>query len=225
MKEVHVIYTKRLILRTPQVRDAAAYVHMNTNPENNLFDPTPLDSEGRPDTIGKYESDIIKWRETTAKGEAAFMVVTLPPRPETVEASHDLPRMDLEEPSGEIEGDAVIGMTGFNELKRKTRASGAEGGIEEYLEGNVGVLINAPGYVNKGYGKEALKALIDYGFSTMGCEVLVANTLVENKPFRALMSSLGAGAGKEVDGRNRHGKIVAEALYELEKKDWVRQPR
>lgn len=41
----------------------------------------------------------------------------------------------------------------------------------------------------------------------------------QNRPFRALMASLGAGTGREVDGRNWNGKVVVEALYEIEKKD------
>lgn len=83
------------------------------------------------------------------------------------------------------------------------------------------MLIGAPEYVNKGHGKEALKALIEYGFSTMGYDVLTAEILVQNTPFRALMSSLGAGPGREVDGRDLNGKIVTEALYKIHKKDWV----
>jgi RimJ/RimL family protein N-acetyltransferase len=212
MKNTHTIHTERLVLRTPQIRDAAAYVRMHANPENNVFDPSPPDSEGRAHTIEKYENDIVKWREATAKGEAAFMVVALPP------PSYHL---DLKASSSEMKEDTVIGMTGFNEFRRKTRPL-ASGHHELYLEGNIGVLIDAPAYTNKGYGKEALKALIDYGFLTMGCEVLVANTLAENKPFRALMASLGAGTGWGVDGRNRNGKIVVETLYEIEKKDWIR---
>src|ERR1700712_3191012 len=78
MQHFYTIHTKRLVLRTPQVRDAAAYVHLNTNPENNVFDPSPPDSEGRAHNIEKFEGSIIRWRESTAKGEAAFMVVTLP---------------------------------------------------------------------------------------------------------------------------------------------------
>lgn len=218
MKEFHTIHTKRLVLRTPQVRDAAAYVHLNTNPENNVFDPSPPDSEGQAHNIEKFEGSIIRWREITAKGEAAFMVVTLPNPVHGEDTPHDGSQTDS---SHEIEGDTVIGMTGFNELKRKIRPSKINGFDEEYFEGNIGVLIDAPKYVNKGYGKEALKALIEYGFSTMGCDVLTAETLVQNTPFRALMFSLGAGPGREVDGRDRNGKTVTEALYEIHKKDWV----
>jgi RimJ/RimL family protein N-acetyltransferase len=217
MKEFHTIYTKRLVLRTPQVRDAAAYVHLNTNLENTVFDPSPPDSEAH--TIEKFEGSIIRWREATAKGEAAFMVVTLPNPVHGEDTSHERSQTDS---SHEIEGDTVIGMTGFNELKRKIRPSQIDGSGEEYFEGNIGVLIDAPKYVNKGYGKEALKAIIDYGFTTMGCDVLTAETLVQNLPFRALMFSLGAGPGREVDGRGRNGKIVTEALYEIHKKDWMR---
>jgi RimJ/RimL family protein N-acetyltransferase len=220
MKKVHTIHTPRLILRTPQLRDAAAYVHLNTNPENNVFDPIPPDRQGRAHTIERYETDIVKWREATEKGEAAFMVVTLPGYGDSADAYSDpVARKELEGSEGEIENDIVIGMTGFNELKWKTRASGADSVGEEYLEGNIGVLIDAPKYTKKGYGKEALYTIIDYGFTTMGCDILLAYTLVENKPFRELMKSLGAGEGKEVDVRDSQGKI--KALYELERKDWV----
>jgi RimJ/RimL family protein N-acetyltransferase len=218
MSEFYTIHTERLVLRTPQVRDAAAYVHLNTNPENQLFDPSPPDSEDRAHTIEKFESSITKWREATAKGEAAFMVVTLPGRLDKDGTPHDKTQLST---SHEIEGDTVIGMTGFNELKRRTRPSQIDGNNEEYFEGNIGVLIDAPKYTNKGYAKEALKAIIEYGFSTMGCDVLSAETLAENKPFRALMSSLGLGAGEEVDGRDRWGKTVTEAVYRINKKDWM----
>jgi RimJ/RimL family protein N-acetyltransferase len=195
MTKIHTIHTSRLILRTPQIRDAAAYVHMNTNNENQAFDPSPPDKEGLAHTVEKFETDIPKWREATEKGEAAFMVVTLPGRGDSSDAYLDLlRRKELEGPDGEIIDDTVIGMTGFNALKKRTRSL-ADGSTE------------------------ALHAIVNYGFTTMGCDALIANTLVENKPFRALMKSLGAGEGKEVRGRDRWGKTVAEALYELERKE------
>lgn len=215
MPAYHTIHTKRLILRTPQIRDAAAYVHLNSNPANQVFDPSPPTNGEH--TVEKFEKLIAKWRENTLNGVAAFMVVTLPNCTQN-EYEKEEP-MEKEGGGGEVEDDIVLGMSGFNELSKRQRIS-KEGIEKEIFEGNIGVLIDSPAYTHQGYGKEALKALINYGFAEMGCDVLVAETMAVNSPFRALMRGLGLGEGVEIGGRDRNGKMVCETVYEIWREAW-----
>lgn len=214
MKSFHTIHTPRLILRTPQLRDAPAYFHLTTNPENQIFDPSPPSEKA--DSVGKYERCIWEWRENTRKGVAASMVITLPSA-HTNRGEAKGAKGEVEEK--EVERDVIIGMAGFNELGRKNKTSKC--GVEkEVFEGNIGALIDSPTYIRKGYGKEALKGLIEYGFEVMGCDFLTTETLAINLPFRALMDSFGLGEGKEVDGWDRWGEIICEAVWEGWKENW-----
>jgi len=227
MPKIHTIHTKRLIIRTHQIRDAAALLHLNTNPTNNVFDPSPPDKQGRPKTLQRYESDIPKWRTATEKNEYAFMVITLPGDGSDGPLGQRMKREVLVGDDGEITQDVVIGMSGFNELVWRTKPHGGEPTKpqEGLLVGDIGALIDAPLYVKKGYAKEALVALVDYGFTTMGCDALVASTLAINTPFRALMKSIGFGHGIVEEQSERHGIIVPEAIYELTKEEWQRWNR
>ena len=170
--------------------------------------------------------DIPKWRAATERGEAAFMVVTLPGDGSNGPLGQQMRREDLLGDNGEVATDVVIGMTGFNQFVQKPKRIDGEDSTapeKSLLVGDIGMLIDAPQYTNNGYGKEALLAVVEYGFTRIGCDSLTAATLAINTPFRALMKSAGFGVGIEEDGRDRHGKVVCEALYELTKDEWQRQ--
>jgi [ribosomal protein S5]-alanine N-acetyltransferase len=48
-----------------------------------------------------------------------------------------------------------------------------------------------PGYWNAGYAREASRAILDYGLTTLGLKRIVARTLASNQRAIALASSLG----------------------------------
>lgn len=56
--------------------------------------------------------------------------------------------------------------------------------------GNTGVMIDSA-YVRKGYASEALVATLDYGFDVLGFESIEQDTHEANRPYRALMQSMG----------------------------------
>jgi RimJ/RimL family protein N-acetyltransferase len=167
------MHTERLILRTPQVRDASIYVHINNNPLNSTYDPSPIDPSKAPEAPEKYQQKIPVWREDTAKGVAALMVITLPGDGSDGPEGQGINRETLMK-DGEMMKDVVIGQTGFNELKWKTAPDGK---VCEKQDGSEGILVadilDAPNYVRKGYAKEAMVAPINYGFDACGVEALL----------------------------------------------------
>jgi [ribosomal protein S5]-alanine N-acetyltransferase len=56
-----------------------------------------------------------------------------------------------------------------------------------------------PEYAGKGYGKESAAAVIKYGFDTLHLTKIIAITMGENKPSRALCRSIGMKLEGETD--------------------------
>ena len=132
------IRTARLNLRTCQIRDAAAYHRINTNPINIANEP-----HSNPDQpISWYESNIAKDRGDAAAGKNNFMSVCLPSPSEMIEGD-------------EVVNEEVIGMCGFNSLRMRD---------SEETAANIGVMIDEP-WTRRGYGLEVFRVLLDYSFT------------------------------------------------------------
>jgi RimJ/RimL family protein N-acetyltransferase len=56
---------------------------------------------------------------------------------------------------------------------------------------SIGMGMSKLEYRNKGYGKEAVKILLDYGFNNMGLERITANTLEINIPAQKSLERIG----------------------------------
>ncbi|KZV81168.1 acyl-CoA N-acyltransferase [Exidia glandulosa HHB12029] len=101
----------------------------------------------------------------------------------------------------------LIGMSGYPWLP--ANAAGRAG--------NTGVMIDAS-HAKKGYGREAMSAMLDYGFDVLGFERIEQATHLVNTPYRALVRSLGLEKF-EVQGKpNAQGTVWC--LYEVSREEW-----
>ncbi|KAL1852425.1 hypothetical protein Daus18300_012184 [Diaporthe australafricana] len=167
------ITTPRLTVRTAVPSDGEALVAYFSDQAN--F-PWPVEKDV---TLEKILPRIERWANATAEGKSAFMVVAL------------------------RETDRPIGFGGFNSLPRTeplsdkpvwklTKGSG-EGTV---LAADVGISIDHQ-HQRKGYAREAVCAVVEYGFDKLGCAYAHLDTQKSNEPLKALMRGLGI---KEVEG-------------------------
>ncbi|KKY36934.1 putative gcn5-related n-acetyltransferase [Diaporthe ampelina] len=169
------IASPRLTIRTAVPSDGEALVAYFSNPAN--F-PWPAEKDL---TLEKILPRIDRWADATAKGRSAFMVIVL------------------------RETDQLIGFGGFNNLPRteplgdnpawKIRKGNGEGTV---LVADVGVSIDHQ-HQRRGYAREAVCAVVEYGFEELGCAYAHLDTQSSNEPMKALMSGLGI-QGVEGDG-------------------------
>ncbi|TVY68920.1 hypothetical protein LSUE1_G007794 [Lachnellula suecica] len=156
----------------------------------------PLNSEHEPHapsnpTVEEYQGRIVKWEGLHASRKAYFLVIARRSTTETGSAS------------------PVIGFGGINAVS--TDAQGKR-------IADLGVLIDSSEW-RKGYGREALKATLDFAFRRVeeegvGCEEAFFETLAVNTPFQALADRMGLAKWKRVvsDGK--------EVEYRFSKEDW-----
>lgn len=161
------ITSPRLMIRSAVPSDGEALVGYFSNQAN--F-PWPVEKDL---ALEKMLPRIDKWADATAAGRSAFMVIVL------------------------RETDQVIGFGGFNSLPRTEPPGGnptwdirkgtGEGVV---LAADVGVSIDHQ-HQRKGYAKEAVCAVVEYGFKNLGCAYAHLDTQKSNEPMKALMAGLG----------------------------------
>ena len=98
-----------------------------------------------------------------------------------------------------LENDELLGNIGFNSLDMVNR------------NGVLGVLIGNPKHQRKGYGTEALKLILDYGFSFLNLRNISLNVFEYNKPAYNLYKKIGF---KEV-GRLRKAVEIMGKTYDV----------
>ena len=98
-----------------------------------------------------------------------------------------------------LENDELLGNIGFNSLDMVNR------------NGALGVLIGNPKHQRKGYGTEALKLILDYGFSFLNLRNISLNVFEYNKPAYNLYKKIGF---KEV-GRLRKAVEIMGKTYDV----------
>lgn len=161
------ITSPRLTIRTAVPSDGEALVAYFSDPAN--F-PWPVEKDL---TLEKMLPRIDKWADATSKGSSAFMVITL------------------------RQTDQLIGFGGFNSLPRTQplgdqppwmiRKDSGEGAV---VAADVGVSIDHQ-HQRQGYAREAVCAVVEYGFENLGCAYAHLDTQKSNEPMKALMSGLG----------------------------------
>lgn len=194
------VTSPRLTIRTAVPSDGEALVAYFSNPAN--F-PWPVEKDL---TLDKMLPRIDKWADATVNGRSAFMVITL------------------------RETNELIGFGGFNNLPRteplgdkpawKIRNGTGEGIV---LVADVGVSIDHQ-HQRRGYAREAVCAVVEYGFDTLGCAYAHLDTQESNDPMRALMSGLGVkgvqGDGSEALEDAAFGFASKSVNFEVDKATW-----
>ncbi|KAJ4417032.1 hypothetical protein N0V82_006386 [Gnomoniopsis sp. IMI 355080] len=171
----YIITSPRLILRTPRTEDADPLMRFLSDPENFGYEADL--------TIDDFKPRVERIAARTAAGENAFMIIIL------------------------RETGDLIGFGGFNSLPRTAMLNSKERKSDDILErkvlaGDMGVSIDHH-HQRKGLAREAVCALTDFGFDTLGCGYMHMDTQEDNEGFRALMRHMGftekKGGGVEVD--------------------------
>ena len=95
-------------------------------------------------------------------------------------------------------------------------------GLEPDVEGRavLGYWIGRP-YWNQGYAREAAKALVDFGFDTLGLVRIVANAMPENVASTKLLGGLGCACrGRKMQEFPARGETREVAVFELTRADY-----
>ena len=98
-----------------------------------------------------------------------------------------------------LENDELLGNIGFNSLDMVNR------------NGALGVLIGNPKHQRKGYGTEALKLILDYGFSFLNLRNISLKVFEYNEPAYNMYKKIGF---KEV-GRLRKAVEIMGKTYDI----------
>lgn len=73
----------------------------------------------------------------------------------------------------------------------------------------------------RGYGTEALRAVIDFGFAEMGLERIEADHMTENVASGAVMRKAGMVYQCMVPGKyEKNGKVYDAAVYAITRQQW-----
>ncbi|KUI61186.1 putative N-acetyltransferase p20 [Cytospora mali] len=200
----YTITSPRLTIRTAVPSDGEALVSFFTDPAN-----FPWEAETDL-TVEKVLPRIDRWAKATEEWKSAFVVVI------------------------ERESDQLIGFGGFNSLPYTkplgsesiwtvAKQDGPEGGM--VLVADIGMSIDHR-YQRRGYAREAVCALVEYGFGTLGCVYVHMDTAKDNEPFRALMRDMGIGEVEGDGGEAPEGAAFCFASksynYVFERADWER---
>ncbi len=97
--------------------------------------------------------------------------------------------------------DELIGTIGFWRLEK------------EHFRAEIGYMLH-PAHQRKGITKEAIRKVLDYGFTTLNLHSVEANTNVENTASQKLVESLGFV--QEAHFRENYyykGKFLDSAIY------------
>lgn len=194
------ITSPRLTIRTAVPSDGEALVAYFSNPAN--F-PWPAETDL---TLEKILPRIGKWAEATAAGKSAFMVIVV------------------------RETGQLIGFGGFNSLPRteplggkptwEIRKGEGEGTV---LVADVGVSIDHQ-HQRKGYAREAVCAVVEYGFEHLGCAYAHLDTQQSNEPMKALLAGLGVkgveGDGTEALPDAAFGFASKSINYDVDRTSW-----
>jgi RimJ/RimL family protein N-acetyltransferase len=93
---------------------------------------------------------------------------------------------------------AIIGDIALQDIDNKNRSC------------SIGMGMSKLEYRNKGYGKEAVKLIIEYGFNNYGLERITANTLETNIPAQKSLEKLGF----KLEGKERKAIYFAGEKYD-----------
>ncbi|KAI1847491.1 hypothetical protein JX265_000741 [Neoarthrinium moseri] len=197
------IKSPRLVIRTPTVADAGAFIELLGNVKN-----LPLGETGamKDLTIDSISVRIEKWRKLASEGRGPFLAVAL---------RHT---------------DEVIGYMAFNCFRTKDEYEGTEPEREHPLPGPEGRYLTDLGIVmdhrhrRKGYSSEVICMASEFAFNSLGCQVVRMETGIANEPWRSLMRSMGFGAIEE-KGAVSYAERPIGWLYKVDKITWQQTER
>ena len=178
----HLILTPRLEIRSARPGEGKAIYELLSAPANHVH--TEVEPGISPEV---YEGRILKWRDSTASGKNAFMVVCL--------------RQDdaiTQTPSG-----TVIGFGGFNSLPTEPMIE-SPGSSDLGLLGDIGILIDHR-FWRRGFASEATIATIEYGFNELGVGAIWMDTKTTNEPLRKMMAFIGLESSGRAESRREGG--------------------
>ncbi|KAL7899331.1 hypothetical protein HDV63DRAFT_338892 [Trichoderma sp. SZMC 28014] len=112
----------------------------------------------------------------------------------------------------------IIGLGGFGAMKNRKR-----GGIR-FRSGDAGVMLD-PAYKRLGYGLEAMKMAIDWGYTSAGeggpqLDLVTITTLEENVAMQQLAEKKFGLEGKGVKRQSEFNEEKTEVYYKLPKEYW-----
>lgn len=173
-RDYHAITTARLLIRSIQPQDDEAVFTLRTNPAN--FAYLNMEPGLTLDTIRARHR---QWIEEMREGKRAKMEVILQEgRPSDNDAEGPL-----------------IGVSGVN---RFLMMPDVDVTSRQAFTADIGVIIDS-NYAGKGYGYEAMKAVIEYCFDEMKAEQIFIETRVKNTGMMNILRKLGV---------NQAGKVI-----------------
>jgi RimJ/RimL family protein N-acetyltransferase len=92
----------------------------------------------------------------------------------------------------------IIGDIALQDIDKKNRSC------------SIGLGLSKLEYRNKGYGKEAVRLILEYGFNNYGLERITANTLETNIPAQRSLEKLGF----KLEGKERKAIYFAGEKYD-----------
>ncbi|WP_202710943.1 GNAT family N-acetyltransferase [Sporosalibacterium faouarense] len=103
-------------------------------------------------------------------------------------------------------------------LKEENRVIGDVGflvvDINDKVENDLGYIIHAD-YWNKGYGKEAAEACLNYGFTKLGMKRIIANMAWDH--YSSIKLAKKIGMKEENEFINKRNRGILTYLYSIEK--------
>lgn len=85
----------------------------------------------------------------------------------------------------------------------------------------IGILIGEPDAQNSGYGRDAIRTLLRFGFDTLGLHRIAIKCQADNDRGMHLYPKLGfREVGRERDATYTFGKWVDEAVFDMLDSEW-----
>lgn len=102
---------------------------------------------------------------------------------------------------------------------------GIHGVSVPHRTGEIGIVIGEKDCQNKGYGRDALRTLIGFGFETLGLHRLSIRTVADNERAVHLYGSLGfIETGREREVVFMHGRFRDHIVWDLLESEWRAAP-
>ena len=180
--EFPVITTKRLLLREPQISDAADYFVIGSDAEVQKYNAPVMQN------VTESETLLAEVRAEYAAGEGISWVVTMG------------------------ESHPVLGLFGFYHWSHYHRRA------------ELGYAL-ARDYWGQGFGTEAIRAMLAYGFEQMNLHRIYADTIADNTRSVAVLEKIGfvrEGTSRESSWED-DGFFHDSALYGLLKREYAGQ--
>jgi RimJ/RimL family protein N-acetyltransferase len=193
--------TLPLLLRTPLPTDAPAIHALLTNPLNTALDKSESYGAPPPPTLADISSRITTWREAAAS--------PLPQRLNLVVVDLSVSkRITIDSPELGI----VVGLGGFGWVH--TLEDGRR-------SGNVGIMLS-PEARGKGFGGEAIRLAVEWGFEVCGFEEESLGMLERNRGMMKIVERVLVPMGWKGEERKLLENGEWECNFKISREEWLR---